>query len=392
MGSTRVTTPSIRPLRSPPSPPTSRQEEESEPWDRSFQQDFFSRNAKPPAGLPELQPFPPSRAPFRIGIDVGGTRARVALVRGDDLAVLGTHEWYHPRSRKDDKAEVTPASLTAALVDGIQDVCNDAGVPLSDVGYVGVGISGPVTPDGTVISAPNLKDFKSVKLGQLLSQALGHRAPVAVANDIDVAALGEQVFGAAQGVATAGLFYVGTGVGSGLVVDGRLLKSAGEIGHAPAVFGYRREQSQPAPGAPVPTVEAFVGGNSLATRMNAELDAELDRKAGQPSVLRQIRARNGKLTAMHIDRAAKEGDAYARDFLREASDVIANAMLYLSVTARLNRIVLGGGVMERCPLLRSMAMESYRSRAHPLASEVEFTMPEHGEWAGALGAAQLGVA
>jgi glucokinase len=305
------------------------------------------------------------------------------------MAILKTNEWYHPRSRKQDKAAVTPELLTEALANGVREICEEAGVPLSEVGHVGIGISGPVAPDGTVISAPNLEAFDQVSLGVMVKEALGHTSPGSVANDIDVAALGEKVLGAAQGVPTAALFYVGTGVGAGLVVDGQLLRSAGEVGHAPAVFGFRRHQTQPAAGSIAPTVEAFAGGNSLAARFNAELDAGCDIDAGQPSSLRKQLQEGGRLTAMDLDEAARNGDTYARDFLREAADILANAMLYLSVTARLNRIVLGGGVLERCPLLRAMAMESYGARAHPLASNVQFTTPEHGEWAGALGAAQL---
>lgn len=148
-----------------------------------------------------------------VGIDIGGTNVRVAEVRAD--GTLG-----------DLRRAPTPFGDAEALVATVAEL---VGAP---EGPVGVGIAGGVTADGVLCGAPNL-GIDGVPFGALLADALGR--PTSIVNDADAATWAEHVLGAGRGVDHLVMLTLGTGVGGGVVVAGRLLQGhsglAGELGH-----------------------------------------------------------------------------------------------------------------------------------------------------------------
>ncbi|HZH04863.1 MAG TPA: ROK family protein, partial [Myxococcaceae bacterium] len=130
---------------------------------------------------------------------------------------------------------------------------------------------------------------------------------------------------------------------------------------------------------------------SLAQRMREELDQNCDVElGGGPSRIRELVGGDLKrITASTIDEAASQGDAYAQAFVREAADALANAMVWYVTVLKLDTLVLGGGVLESCPVLTGEALRYFQDRKPDFLDEVQIVRPSQGALAGALGAAYL---
>src|SRR5512137_117885 len=162
---------------------------------------------------------------LRLGVDLGGTNARVAIVEAESGRLVA--------SRREPLAEKGAEPVARAVAELARGAAQEAGVELARLGTAGVGVAGQcLGVTGIVVNAPNL-GWRNVSFGALLSGAVG--LPVRVANDLSAAALGEHAFGAAKGVGDALVVSVGSGVGAGLVLGGKLYEGAygvgGELGH-----------------------------------------------------------------------------------------------------------------------------------------------------------------
>src|SRR5690348_12860082 len=147
-----------------------------------------------------------------IGIDLGGTKALAGVVAPDGT-VIG-------RSKVSTRSYGDAEALIAELATCAHEAAADADVPFERVGGVGIGVPGPVElASGVVTTAPNL-GWHDVPVRDLLSAQLGK--PVAVDNDVRVATLGELELGAGKGRRRVVTFFVGTGIGGGLVIDGQI--------------------------------------------------------------------------------------------------------------------------------------------------------------------------
>lgn len=162
-----------------------------------------------------------------VGVDLGGTKIQAAAVRDEDVA--GTFRVPTPQSGA--------ADVAAAIVEAAKQAVTEAGATVGDVTGVGIGAPGTIdTAAGTVSTSPNLPGFQgneNVPLGEMVSKGLGG-TPVKLDNDVRVAILGEWKRGAGRGYRNLLGVWVGTGVGGGLILDGKLFQgqgAAGEIGH-----------------------------------------------------------------------------------------------------------------------------------------------------------------
>src|SRR6266581_3403918 len=172
---------------------------------------------------------------YALGIDLGGTKALAAVVDITTGEVLAS-ERKRTRAEKGQEfisqrtIEIATAALTAAKLP-----------PDSSIVVVGVGAAGQIDRKaGVVLDAPNL-GVKDMALGDILNKQFG--TPVAVGNDVEVAALGEYLYGSGQGYTNFVCMFVGTGIGSGIVQNGRLYTgltgTAGEVGHMTIQAGGR---------------------------------------------------------------------------------------------------------------------------------------------------------
>jgi glucokinase len=251
--------------------------------------------------------------PVAIGIDIGGTQLRAAVVAADG-------------SLADRTSQPTPADDETLLVATIREVIEALGADLP----VGIGIAGLVSPSGVVRYGPNI-GVRDLPLAASLADATS--GPVVVINDASAAAFGEQQAGAARGRRDMLLFTLGTGVGGGIVVDGRLLVGsrgfAGELGHIVVAEGGRR-----CPCGSRGCIEAYASGTAITLLARERLVDPT-----QATVLRDHPVLTGPL----VTQAARQGDAFAADVLREVGHWLGVAIASMANALDPEIVLLGGG-------------------------------------------------
>jgi glucokinase len=245
---------------------------------------------------------------------------------------------------------------------------------------VGIGVAGQVDRDGTVLFGPNLH-WHDVPLGPRLARGLGR--PVAVLNDVQAATYGEWRFGAGRGVDDLVCLFVGTGVGGGIVADGRLRHgasgTAGELGHLTVEREGRRCRC-PNSGC----LEAYAGGWAIAERARERVredrrrGARLVGLAGTPSAI----------TSETVERAYRARDPLAEELVEETMSYLVCGLVSIVNGFNPRTIVLGGGVLEGfLPLVPSLGRQ-VRARALPAAADGLRIVPASlGAESGVIGAA-----
>jgi glucokinase len=246
---------------------------------------------------------------------------------------------------------------------------------------VGVACAGQIEPGtGAVVYAPNL-GWSDVPLGERLGRALG--VPVTVENDVRAAAWGEFTEGAGRGARSLVAVFVGTGVGSGAVLDGAIWRgatnAAGEVGHSqvvpdglPCVCGRRG------------CLEQYVSGSGFQRRLARAL------AAGTPTRLAEISGGEPlRLTAAMVREAAVEGDPFAAEVWAEAERYLTMAVANYVTLVNPEVLVLGGGVVETVPRLFEAVAAGVPELTTVLARSVRIERARLGDWSGVVGAARL---
>jgi glucokinase len=298
-----------------------------------------------------------------VGIDVGGTHLRAGLVGPSGLIepVL-----RHP-SQVDD---------AHALVTGIIEVLGALGAGPGSGLPVGLGMAGLVDRDGRLRYGPNV-GVRETPLASLLLEALGVHRTVRVVNDASAAVVGEHRAGAARGHADVVMFTLGTGVGGGVIVDGRLLEGAhgfaGELGHLVIDEGGRD-----APSGVRGTVEAYASGTAIEREAEEAVIAGLAgaRRADAPAVVA----------------AAAAGEPWALAVLERVGSHLGVAIASIVSVLDPSIVVVGGGAGDAAasfllPAARDVFLSNLMGAAHrPLVPVVP---AELGDDAGVIGAALL---
>jgi glucokinase len=278
------------------------------------------------------------------------------------------------RRRVEDPA---PGPVVELISAGIREVLDQASLDLDSTAGVGVGAAAQLRGStGVVAVSPNL-GWREVPLGEMLAAALGR--PVQVVNDVEAITWGEVCFGSARGHRNALGVFVGTGVGGGLVLDGRLIRGAGgvavEIGHVKV----RSEAGEPCGCGGRGCLEAYLGGANLTRRLKAQADSDWPAlKAKEP------------IHPGVVEELAGESDPRAIELFRELSrdfgGVLASAVTLLNPSA----LILDGTVMQGCPTLRRWSLEVMEAQALGVALEALSVLSgELGDQAGVIGAASL---
>lgn len=308
-----------------------------------------------------------------LGIDLGGTKIATAVVDGN-AEVLGSARKVTPDSR--------PVPVDAALdamVDATSEALKAAGVNLGQIGGIGVGAAGSTdVRSGTVVSASNL-GWRNIPLANLLAERLNWAGPLVVDKDTNAAAIGEHLAGAGRG--RAHMFYVavGTGIGGGIILDGRLYRGAtggaGDFGHVVV-----EPDGPPCGCGRWGCLEAITSGTAIAAQ------AEQALAAGKGSTLTALR---GSITAADVAKAAQGGDAVALDIFQRAAYYLGLALATYVNLVNPECIIIGGGVAESGNLLFQPVRTTVRERALPTLADIEIVPAELGQQAGIVGAALL---
>jgi glucokinase len=311
----------------------------------------------------------------RVGVDLGGTQLRVAAFAGDSQTPIAQHRELvgEPRDL---------ATIVERLAVIIERLASDA----RGVVAVGVGIAAMLRDRaGTVVVSPHLR-WRDVAFGPALAARLGPRFALGVYNDVNAIVWGEAIAGAARGCRDVLGVYVGTGIGAGVIADGHLVlgasQCAGELGHVKVRWD---DDALACACGQRGCFEAYLGGSYLERRIRSEL-------AG--AARSSLSARDpGTIHVGDVDAAAAEGDAWALALWTELAPLAGVAIGGAIALLNPERVVLGGGVLGRCPLLRELVIASL-SIATPSAALEPLTIAvaELGDDAGLVGAAALAAA
>jgi len=241
---------------------------------------------------------------YIIGVDIGGTKcaATIASIDGDIIA---------RRSEPTQGDERSPEQVLASLIGHIGTLIGEVGCEVSELIGVGVSCGGPLdTRTGVIYAPPNLPRWTAVPVRTILEDAL--KLPVLVENDANATAVAEWKFGAGKGTSNMVFMTMGTGIGGGIIVDGRLVHGAndlaGELGHQTILM------NGPLCGCGKRgCLEALASGPSIARLARESLIS-----GRQKRVLPLAGGKPEAITAAHVVEAAHEGDPFAREILREA--------------------------------------------------------------------------
>jgi len=312
-----------------------------------------------------------------LGVDLGGTNVRAAIVDAGGGAIVA--------ARKELLTEREPEGAVRAVAALARAVAAEAGVDLARLGTIGVGVAGQcLGMTGIVVNAPNL-GWRNVAFGGMLAGALG--LPVRVTNDLSAAAVGEHAFGAARGAADALVAFVGSGVGAGLILGGKLYEGAygvaAELGHVKVLV--RSGQKERLCGCGEwGCLEAYAGGMNLAARVRE------DAGAGLADRVKALAGDEARITAGTVEAAYAEGDLYARELWGELGELLGVAIANAATLLNPARVVLGGGVLLGCPnLARIVRAQVMDKTARAARAGVELVAAELGDDAGLIGAALL---
>ena len=315
--------------------------------------------------------------PYVVGVDLGGTNVRAAVIDRASEQIVARGE--NISSRGMDGPELTAMQIATAA----RTALDQAGAVLEQVLGVGVAVPGHVkAKEGLVKWAPNFKDqWKDVPIAALIERHLG--LPVQIGNDANLAALGEFRFGAGREVRHLVMVTLGTGIGGGIIVDGKLLDGAdggaGEIGHMVINPGGR-------------------GGNSAFGSVEGETqrDAIIERAARKiqegyaTSLGERVDFNRFALTPAIIAEEAQKGDAVALEVFEETGYYLGLCVTNLIDLLNPEMVVIGGGIAQAGdiildPIRRTVTATAIRS----LAKSCRIVPAELGDNAGIFGGAAI---
>lgn len=325
---------------------------------------------------------PKAGARLVVGVDLGGTNVRAAVVDKEGK-IAG-------QARNPSEAKQGAERVVDAIARTVRQAIADSGHGEEEVGAVGMAVPGHIdTRAGVIRWSPNfgeMKDgafrmFVDVPFTTPVSNALG--MAVGFGNDANVAALGEFRFGAGRHVQDMVMFTLGTGIGSGVVVDGRLLIGATggavEFGHITIVAS-----GQQCGCGNFGCLEAYCGTHAIITRTLKALEN------GRPSLLdEKVRTDRFAITPKMIDEAARAGDEAAIRVFEETGYYLGIGCANAVQTFNPEMIVLGGGVRKAYGLIQAAEVSMRRHAVYSLAHTCQLVEAELGEDAGVMGAAEL---
>lgn len=322
----------------------------------------------------------PKSKTYALGVDLGGTKVLASIVDVTSGEVVAS-------VRKRTKAEKGQDAISRRTLDIVKEVLSEAEVTDGDdIVAIGVGAAGQIDRQaGVILDAPNL-GVRNLDLKELLGDEF-HK-PVSIGNDVEVATIGELHYGSGQGYNNFVCVFVGTGIGGGIVQNGRmytgLTGTAGEIGHVPIDAGGRICGC-----GNRGCLEAYASRTAITRAIMAEIhhgrksvladEAELQLKQGETII------RSGLLAG-----AIKQNDALTIEIVTEAADYLGYGLATIINFYNPECVILGGGVIEAIDLL----FERASSRALNVAlsqpaRRTKIVRTRLGDFSGVVGAACL---
>ena len=303
---------------------------------------------------------------YKFGVDVGGTTVKIGLFSGDGKL----EEKYEIATDKSDQG----AHIIEHIAAKLDEIIAEKSYGILDCMGVGIGLPGPVDR-GMILGCVNL-GWGIFSIVEEFSKAF-HNVPVYAGNDANIAALGEYVAGAGKGMKNMMMVTLGTGVGGGIIIDGRILEGAnggaGEIGHIPV-----NPQEQDTCGC----------GKKGCLEQYASA-------TGIVRIAEKLRKENGNTalpagcTAKQVFNYAKEGDELAMQAVEELGRYLGLALASCACVLNPEGIVIGGGVSRAGKILLDVTEKNFQTYVFKPCRNVKFSLAELGNDAGIYGAAAM---
>ena len=306
---------------------------------------------------------------YGFGVDIGGTTVKLGLFRTDGTLL---DKWEIPTRTENDGAHILPD-----VAEAIKGKIAEKAIDPSDVQGVGVGVPGPVTPEGIVRKCVNL-GWGVFNVEDTLSELTGY--PVKAGNDANVAAFGEMWQGAGKGSENIVMVTLGTGVGGGVIIGGHVVAGAtgagGEIGH----ITVNAQETETCGCGKTGCLEQYASATGVVRLTKRALAA-----SDQPSSLRSLT----EVTAKDTFDAAKAGDELALEVIEQFGEVLGRALAVIACVVNPEIFVIGGGVSKAGTIITDVVAKYYVPNAFHACREAQFKLAELGNDAGIYGCVRM---
>lgn len=305
---------------------------------------------------------------YCFGIDIGGTTVKIGLFTTEGELL----EKWEIKTRTENHGE----AILPDVAESLQNKMQEKNIRKSEVDGIGIGIPAPVMEDGVVQKTANLGwGYKEVT--REMKELTG--IPVAAGNDANVAALGEMWLGAGKGQKNMIMVTLGTGVGGGIIVNGKPLAGShgagGEIGH----FCVNEEETETCGCGNTGCLEQYASATGISRLARRRLERD-----DSPSSLR-----GSEISAKAVFDALKEGDAVAKEIVEEFGSYLGHALAAIAVITDPSMIVIGGGVSKAGEILLEYVEKYFHEKAFFANQDTRFVLAQLGNDAGICGAAKL---
>lgn len=308
---------------------------------------------------------------YAFGVDIGGTAIKLGLF---DLGGRLCDKRELPTPKDDGGAHILPA--VAATVTGVMKA---AGIAPAAVAGIGMGVPGPVGAQNVVDHCVNL-GWGVVDLGAEMRRLLPDIETVCAGNDANLAALGELWQGAGRGCSSAVMLTLGTGIGGGVVIGGKILPGAhggaGEVGH----LAVEIHEAVPCSCGKRGCLEQYASASGIVNLAKNMLAG-----SAAPSRLRQMPA----FTAREICALARDGDGLARAIVSRCGRYLGLGLSYLSCAVDPEIFILGGGMSRAGDILLDPVRQSFRENAFHVSVSTPIVCAKLSNDAGIYGGARL---
>ena len=332
--------------------------------------------------------------PLVVAVDLGGTQIRTAVLRGVQLlSRVGLLTGERP----------TPERIIPRILQAIQQALTQANITLEQVEGIGIGAPGPLNSHtGVVYDPPNLPGWENVPVREIFRQQF--HVPIFVENDANAAALGEYMFGAGRGSRDMVYLTISTGIGGGVIADGKLLEgasgTAAELGHMS--IDWRGERCNC---GNIGCLERIASGTAIARHANDAIQQGKGKALLAFALAHQLNdSENAKastpedvaahtltyVTARTVALAAEAGIPLAQEIITLAAEALGVGLVNILHIFNPERIILGGGVTQMGALLLEPALRVVEERTMAVPRKAaDIVLAQLGNDVGLIGAGAL---
>ena len=308
---------------------------------------------------------------YLIGIDIGGTTVKLGLFNNEGELL---HKWEIITRKKD-----SGKYILSDISESINTILEERDISKDEVLGAGVGVPGPVKDDGTVMGCVNL-GWPVFNVSTALEELLN--IPIKVANDANIAALGEMYKGGGEGYKNIIMVTLGTGVGGGVIINGNIIAGAtgagGEIGHINVNPHEKISCNCGRKGC----LEQYASATGIV-----KLAREILERENCDSKLRNIE----NITAKDVFDFAKEEDELSVKIIEKFGFILGRALSNIACICNPEVFVIGGGVSKAGDILLNIIKKYYSENAFHAVADTEFKLATLGNDAGIFGGAKLAI-